>query len=116
MNYIEYHDDRCWIDKITENAGHDGRNPTPIDIRRTHLAVAILNAALGIPMLAGGIEFLRSKHGINNTYQRGDLNVLDYNREKTFADSVQYIRNWVKFRNSPEASLLRREEFPKPDQ
>ena len=116
LNYIESHDDRCWIDKITENAGHDGRNPTPIDIRRTHLAVAILNAALGIPMLAGGIEFLRSKHGINNTYQRGDLNVLDYNREKTFADSVQYIRNWVKFRNSPEASLLRREEFPKPDQ
>ena len=82
LNYIESHDDRCWIDKITENAGHDGRNPTPIDIRRTHLAVAILNAALGIPMLAGGIEFFRSKHGINNTYQRGDLNVLDYNREK----------------------------------
>ena len=36
--------------------------------------------SVGIPMLAQGQDFLRSKRGVNNTYQRGDLNALDYKR------------------------------------
>ena len=115
VNYIDSHDDRCWIDKITENAKHDGRQPSPLDIRRTHLATGILHMALGIPMLAGGFDFLRSKHGIHNTYQRGDLNILDYAREEAFPDTVRYVRNWVRFRSSPQASRLRRRTFPDPD-
>jgi hypothetical protein len=41
---------------------------------------AILFSSIGIPMLAAGQDFLRSKHGVNNTYLRGDLNALDYRR------------------------------------
>ena len=84
VNYIESHDDRCWLDKITENPRHDGRNPTPDDIHRTHLALAILLCSIGIPMLAAGQDFLRSKHGLNNTYRNGDVNALDYARLQRF--------------------------------
>jgi pullulanase len=63
VNYVESHDDHCWIDKITENPGHQGAFPTPNDRRRTHLMVAILLCSLGIPMLAAGQDLLRSKHG-----------------------------------------------------
>jgi pullulanase len=29
VNYTESHDDRTWLDSITENPGFDGTNPTP---------------------------------------------------------------------------------------
>ena len=112
VNYIASHDDRCWIDKITENPGHNGNTPTDTDILRTHLAIAILNCSIGIPMLAAGMDFLQSKQGVNNTYLQGDLNMLDYSREKIFAETAQYTRDWIAFRRSKDGQLLRRKEFP----
>ena len=112
VNYIASHDDRCWIDKITENPGHNGNSPTETDILRTHLAIAILNCSIGIPMLAAGMDFLQSKQGANNTYLQGDLNKLDYSREKTFAETAKYTRDWIAFRLSEDGQLLRRKEFP----
>ncbi len=112
LNYLASHDDRCWIDKLTENPNHNGQNPTELDILRTHLAVGILHASFGIPMIAGGLDFLRSKSGVNNTYLRGDLNILDYSREKEFPNTVQYVRDWIAFRRSNIGKLLRQEHFP----
>ncbi len=112
LNYVASHDDRCWIDKLTENENHDGTNPTELDQIRTHFAVAILNMSLGIPMIASGMDFLRSKSGVNNTYLRGDLNILDYEREKDYPQTVEYVRNWIAFRNSDIGKLLRQEYFP----
>ena len=74
INYTESHDDHCWLDRITERSRHDGSDPTILDRRHTHLMAAVLFSALGIPMLAAGQDFLRSKCGLANTYQRGDLN------------------------------------------
>ena len=63
-------------------------------------------------MIAGGLDFLRSKSGVNNTYLRGDLNTLDYSRENDFPNTVQYVRDWIAFRRSNIAKLLRQEHFP----
>ena len=115
LNYVASHDDRCWIDKLTENPHHDGTNPTELDILRTHFAVAILSMSFGIPMIAAGMDFLRSKSGVNNTYLRGDLNILDFEREKKFPKTVQYVRNWIDFRKSKIGQLLRPEQFPTED-
>jgi pullulanase/glycogen debranching enzyme len=41
INYVESHDDFCWLDKITENPDHFGMHPTANDRRRTYLMVAI---------------------------------------------------------------------------
>ena len=65
-------------------------------------------------MLSAGQDFLRSKHGVNNTYRRGDLNILDYDRENKFQQTVEYIREWIRFRQSIPGSLLRRKTFPNP--
>src|SRR5207248_6214987 len=72
INYTEAHDDRTWIDDITEHADFNGFAPTSNDRQRTHLMAALLFMSLGVPMLAAGQDFLRSKGGANNTYQRGD--------------------------------------------
>lgn len=107
INYTESHDDHCWLDRITEQPGHDGSNPTILDQRRTHLMAALLFCSLGVPMLAEGQDFLRSKHGISNTYQRGDVNALDYNRRYVFSGTHGYFRNWIQFRRSADGRALR---------
>lgn len=107
VNYTESHDDRTWIDEITENGGHNGFWPTLNDVRRTHLMAAVLFASIGIPMIAAGQDFLRSKHGVNNTYRRGDLNALDYRRLRRFSGTHRYFAEWIAFRRSPAGRLLR---------
>ncbi|MEM9227052.1 MAG: alpha-amylase family glycosyl hydrolase, partial [Verrucomicrobiota bacterium] len=107
VNYAASHDDRCWLDKITENADHNGYWPTTTDRRRTHIMCAILMSSLGIPMLANGVDFLRTKQGVNNTYQRGDLNALDYGRLRQFPGTHDYFRAWIAFRMSEQGCLFR---------
>jgi len=115
VNYTESHDDRTWIDCITQNSGNNGFYPTPLDRRRTHLMVAIQMMCLGIPMVAAGQDFLRSKWGVNNTYQRGDINALDYQRQREYSGSHDYFRNWIKFRSSERGAVLRLEDYPSDD-
>lgn len=112
VNYVESHDDRAWIDIITENEEHNGFFPTWNDRRRTHLMAAFLMSSIGIPMIAAGQDFLRSKHGVNNTYQRGDLNALDYERLDHFRDTHEYFAAWTRFRLSDRGKLFRLWERP----
>jgi pullulanase len=112
INYTESHDDRTWLDDITQNPMHNGYFPTPLDRRRTHLMASILMMSLGTPMLAQGQDFLRSKWGVNNTYQRGDINALDYQRMVDYSGTHSYFRNWVEFRKSELGACLRLDSFP----
>ncbi len=63
--------------------------------------------SLGIPMLAAGQDFLRSKHGVNNTDLRGDLNALDYRRLYRYLGTHAYFADWIAFRRSGTGRLLR---------
>lgn len=107
VNYTESHDDRAWIDVITENDGRNGQSPTANDRRRTHLMAALLFASVGIPMIAAGQDFLRSKQGVKNTYRRGDLNALDYRRLFRYPGTHAYFADWIAFRRSESGRLLR---------
>ena len=115
INYSESHDDYCWMDLITENHQRDGSTPTVNDTRRTHLMFSMLFMSLGVPMISAGQDFLRSKRGVRNTYQRGDINGLDYTRMMTYSSSHEYVSRWIKFRLSGKGALLRLEHHPKPE-
>lgn len=112
VNYTESHDDRTWLDEITENGGHNGFRPTFADVRRTHLMAAVLFMSVGIPMISAGQDFLHSKHGVNNTYLRGDLNALDYRRLRRFAGTHRYFAEWIAFRRSAAGRHLRQWSRP----
>ena len=107
INYTESHDDLCWLDRITESPNQNGRVVQLIDRQRTHLMASILFTALGIPMLAAGQDFLRSKSGVQNTYKRGDLNALDYNQAYVHAGTQAYFKAWIAFRQSADGQALR---------
>lgn len=112
VNYTESHDDRTWLDVITEHADGNGYTPTANDRRRTHLMCAVLMGSIGIPMFAAGQDFLRSKHGVTNTYQRGDLNALEYRRIFRFPATHRYFADWIRFRQSERGRLLRQYNRP----
>ena len=107
VNYVESHDDMCWMDRVTENPSHSALLPTPSDRRRTHMMCALLMMSLGIPMLSAGQDFLRSKLGNHNTYKQGEVNALDYRRLRYFSGTHEYFRRWIAFRKSRCGSLLR---------
>ncbi len=115
INYTESHDDRCWLDKITENPEHNGTHPTANDIYRTHLMAAILFSSIGVPMLSAGQDFLRSKGGRNNTYREGEINALDYGALDRYGRTHNYFRQWIAFRMSAWGKLLRLWEEPGQD-
>jgi pullulanase/glycogen debranching enzyme len=107
VNYTESHDDRTWIDVITDNRDNNGFFPGSYDRRRTHLMAALLFMSIGIPMLSAGQDFMRSKHGVNNTYQQGDLNALDYRRLYRHLSTHAYFADWIAFRRGELGRLLR---------
>jgi pullulanase/glycogen debranching enzyme len=100
VNYLASHDDFCWIDAIAENVNHSGILPALTDIRRTHLALAILFLSLGVPMLGAGTELLHSKDGMANTYRRGDLNALAYDRRMEYFFTYKYGQQLIKLRKN----------------
>jgi pullulanase len=115
VNYLESHDDHCWIDKITTNPGGDGSWPSADDIRRTHLAAAVLMVSLGVPMLSSGMDFLKSKGGVRNTYLDGERNALPYPRMAQFAATHCYYRHAVHWRLGPWGRLVRVDGTPSAD-
>nr|VFK38186.1 MAG: Pullulanase/glycogen debranching enzyme [Candidatus Kentron sp. SD]VFK42978.1 MAG: Pullulanase/glycogen debranching enzyme [Candidatus Kentron sp. SD] len=112
VNYVESHDDRCWIDKITENPEYRGDYPTMGDRRRTHLACAIMMSSLGIPMISAGQDGMRTKNGIDNSYRDGDVNAIDYQRIVEYAGTHDYFRKWIEFRRSKRGELFRLDATP----
>lgn len=114
INYVESHDDRTWLDDITENPNFNGEHPTQNDILRTHMMSALLYTSVGVPMLAAGQDFLRSKRGIHNTYQMAEVNALNYARIDHFRHTHEYFKHWIAFRASEWGRILRLEQTPGP--
>lgn len=106
LNYFESHDDRCWLDTITESPDNRGDHPTLNDVTRVHLMIALLMCSLGVPMIAQGQDFLRSKQGVNNTYNRGDLNALQYDLIARHPLTHLYFKNWIEWRKSYLSKLV----------
>ena len=73
--------------------------------------MAVLLLSPGVPMISAGQDFLRSKKGIRNTYQHGEINALDYERLDEFKDFSQEIRNLISFRLSGRGKFTRPHKY-----
>ncbi len=110
VNYLESHDDKTFADEVTTDPRGDGRHLSAIDGARNRLGATILFTSLGVPMIAQGQEWIRSKHGIHNTYDQGDaVNALRWNeRERPeAARTMAFYRDLIRLRRSPAAAALR---------
>ena len=68
--------------------------------------------SVGVPMIAAGQDFLRSKRGVTNTYLRGDLNALDFRRWRQHQATHAYFAEWIAFRRSELGRLVRQWSRP----
>ena len=110
INFLESHDDKALADMLTTDGGGDGRKLKPLDAARNRLAATILFTALGVPMISEGQEWMRSKHGFHNTFDRGDaVNALRWQeRERPEAAvTLGYYRDLIQLRQSKAGATFR---------
>lgn len=117
VNYFESHDDMALADELSVSPGRDGQLLTETDAARNRIAATLLLTSLGIPMISEGQEFMRSKHGIRNTFANGDaINALRWtDRDRPLAkEALAYYRAMVALRTSADGASLRLAE-PAPE-
>lgn len=118
VNYVESHDDMALADLLSTRPDRDGRRLQTRDVAANRLAATVVFTSLGMPMLQSGQEFLRSKRGISNTYNKGDeVNALRWtDRERPLAaEAMAYYRGLIHLRQSDSGRAFRVRGKPAPD-
>ena len=71
------------------------------------LALGIVLTSQGISFLHAGSEFLRTKNGVENSFESSDVvNQLDWERRDENVDVTNYIRNLIQLRKTHPAFRL----------
>lgn len=108
VNYVECHDNHTLFDKLklTEN------NEDQVKYMQ-RLATSIVLLSQGIPFLHCGQEFLRTKQGVENSYNKNDsINKVDWTRVKDNIDTVNYVKGLIELRKKyPHFRLKSLEEI-----
>ena len=98
VQYVEAHDNLSLYDKLKVSAPQDTED---VRLKRVKLANSMILLSRGMPFIQLGQEFLRSKNGEGNSYNKGDVvNALDWNRATEKSDSVNYFKGLLKLRKS----------------
>ncbi|EHN58820.1 type I pullulanase [Oenococcus kitaharae] len=98
IQYVEVHDNLTLNDKLSLTNPQD--DPYHHYLRDT-LATAIIYLSEGIPLIAAGQEFLRSKHGNANSYNAPDIvNALDWGQLSKQHKSIEFLTQLINFRKS----------------
>ncbi|MGA9231778.1 MAG: type I pullulanase, partial [Exiguobacterium oxidotolerans] len=96
VSYVEAHDDLTVWDKLSVSRPED---TDEVRRKRQMLANAIILTGQGIPFLHAGQEFFRTKDGIRDSFNAGEVvNRLDYERAETFSSSVEYVKGLIAMR------------------
>ena len=107
LNYVEVHDNNTLFDKLYFSKAEKELFDHPEgdllkEIKRMHkLAAFLLLTSQGIPVLHLGQDFLRTKYGVENSYNSGDeINKIDWHRKKEYLDVFNYYKTLIEIRNS----------------
>ena len=94
INYVECHDNMTFYDRALEHT----RNEEYLK-KYAKFALALVAFCKGIPFYHSGQEFLRTKCGIDNSYNIGDhINTLDWIRRGIYDDVTEYFTKLLKIR------------------
>jgi pullulanase len=86
INYLSSHDGQTLADLVQG------------DKRRVFLGVMLVLTSQGIPMFGEGTEMMFSKQGHHNTYDRPDLNQLDWRNVIEHQDLVEAVARLIRLR------------------
>ncbi len=115
INYVESHDDYALVDELSARPDKNGHELDPMEVSMNKLCATLLFTSLGVPMMNAGQDFLRSKFGVHNTYDKGDAgNALRWtDRDRPLAaEALAYYRALIQLRTSEAGRSLRLRERP----
>jgi pullulanase len=104
ISYCECHDNNVLWDKLLlSNPG-----ASKDDLVKMHqLALTIVLTSQGIPFLHAGTEFLRSKKGVENSYNAGDsINAIDWSLKNENNSTYQLVQHLIKLKKEHPAFRL----------
>jgi pullulanase len=103
---VEVHDNNTLFDKLyfTETGREEYSEPSEDEINRIKalhkLTGFILLTSQGVPILHLGQDFMRTKQGVENSYNSGDvINKIDWTRKARFFDVFTYYQALIDIRN-----------------
>ena len=101
INYVSCHDNNTLWDKLQLS------NPEYTEDEKKHmvkLANGIILTSQGVAFLHSGVEFCRTKQGIEDSVKASDeVNNLDYDRKFEFLDVFNYYKGLIKLRKEHPA-------------
>ncbi len=101
INYAECHDNHTLWDRLLNSNPNDDE---PTRIKMHLLAQTIVLTAQGIPFLHAGTEFLRTKQGVENSYNSPDsINEMDWDRKTRYLNVFEYIKQIIALRKNHPA-------------
>lgn len=96
INYADCHDNNILWDKI-ERSFKDASEAARTKMHE--LAYAIVLTAQGASFLHAGTEFLRSKNGVENSFDKGDMvNGINWDLKTKNNATYQFIKSLIKIR------------------
>ena len=101
INYVECHDNHTLWDRLNISTA-DNASITDVDRRAMDkLAAAVLLTAQGVPFLHAGQEFLRTKGGDHNSYDKPDpVNMIRWRMKAEHHDVFDYYRGLIALRRA----------------
>jgi len=104
INYASCHDNHTLWDRLAASLPGE---PQEERIKMQKLANAIILTSQGIPFLHAGVEFCRTKEGVENSYNAPrEINQLDWARKTYFKDVFLYHQGLIQIRKAHPAFRL----------
>lgn len=96
ITYCECHDNHVLWDKLAISA----KNATQPERKEMYkLALSIVLTSQGISFLHAGTEFLRTKKGVENSFESPDsINAIDWSLKTENKDLFEYVKALIKMR------------------
>jgi pullulanase len=98
VSYCECHDNHCLWDKLAISAA----DRSEAERKEMHkLALGITLTSQGISFLHAGTEFLRTKFGVENSFESGDsINQIDWDLKTKNKDVFDYVQALIAMRKA----------------
>jgi len=101
ITYCECHDNHVLWDKLKISA-KDATEAERIEMHK--LALSIVLTSQGISFLHAGTEFLRTKKGVENSFESPDsINAIDWSLKTKNKDVFEYVKALIKMRKEHPA-------------
>jgi len=101
MTYVSCHDNHTLLDKLRIS------NPdaSEKDLIKMHkLANTIVMTSQGVPFLNAGVDFLRTKQGVENSFESPDsINQIDWSRKHKYREVFDYYRDLIRLKQDHPA-------------